>query len=125
MCKPFFPPNFAALHHVPQLVGPAHAADILLSGRVFTAQEAKEMGLVSRLSEDALKGSLELAEEICKAAPVAVQTTLMALRRQSALGLEESMKIDAKSQAETYKTQDLAEGVLSLKEKRSPQFTGK
>ena len=115
----------AALHHVPQLIGPAMAADILLSGRVFTAQEAKEMGLVNRLSDDALKGSLELAEEICKAAPVAVQTTLMALRRQSALGLEESMKMDAKSQAETYATQDLAEGVLSLKERRSPQFTGK
>ena len=113
------------MHHVPKLVGPANAADILLSGRVFSAQEAKEMGLVSRLSEDALKGSLELAEEICKAAPVAVQTTLLALRRQSALGLEESMKLDAKSQAETYKTQDLAEGVLSLKEKRPPQFTGK
>ena len=75
------------------------AADILLSGRVFTAQEAFEMGLVNRVSEDALAASLAMAEEICQAAPQAVETTLMTLRKlQEANGLgfevDENISLD-------------------------------
>ena len=86
-------PGMAALHFAPQMVGSALAADILLSGRVFSAQEAKDMGLVNRISEDALATSLTMAEEICQAAPQAVETTLMTLRRlqeSNGLGLEVS-----------------------------------
>ena len=55
---------------------------------MFTAQEALEMGLVNRISDDALAASLAMAEEICQAAPQAVQTTLMTLRKlQEANGL--------------------------------------
>ena len=140
-------PGMAALHFAPQLVGSAMAADILLSGRVFSAQEAKDMGLVNRISEDALAASLTMAEEICQAAPQAVETTLMTLRKlqeANGLGLEVSdlyyrhtnitgvtsflfqnaMESDAHYQAKTYNTEDLAEGVTALKEKRSPEFTG-
>jgi len=120
-------PGMAALHFAPQLIGAARAADILLSGRVFTAQEALEMGLVNRISDDALAASLAMAEEICQAAPQAVQTTLMTLRKlqeANGLGYEEAMKSDANYQAKTYNTRDLAEGVTALKEKRRPEFTG-
>lgn len=121
-------PGMGSLHFAPLLVGSANAADLLLTGRVIKADEAFDMGLISRVCEgDVVEEGLALAEDICNAAPMAVETTVMALRqRQDAtgLGLDESLKLDAKSQALTYNTQDFAEGLASLKEKRSPNFIG-
>jgi len=120
-------PGMAALHFAPLLVGPANASDLLITGRVIKSSEALQMGLVNKVSENALEESINFAQEICKAAPIAVKTTVQALRRRQeavGLGLEESMKIDAQAQAITYKSKDFAEGLMALKEKRPGNFKG-
>jgi len=120
-------PGMAALHFAPLLMGPAFAADLLITGRVIKAQEALQMGLVNKVADNAMDESLKFAKEICMAAPLSVKTTVKALRlRQEAtgLGLEESMKLDAHSQAITYNTKDFAEGLAALKQRRPGNFTG-
>jgi len=117
-------PGMAATHFLPRLAGPQVAADLLLTGRLVGAAEAVSLGLVAREAEDALEAGLQIARDICSAAPVAVQTTLVTLRNQQNLGLEEAYRVEATAQAVCYPTQDLKEGVTSLQEKRSPIFTG-
>ena len=69
-------------------MGPAFAADLLITGRVIKAQEALQMGLVNKVADDAMEESLKFAKEICMAAPLSVKTTVKALRlRQEATGL--------------------------------------
>ena len=81
-------PGMAALHFAPLLMGPAFAADLLITGRVIKAQEALQMGLVNKVADDAMEESLKFAKEICMAAPLSVKTTVKALRlRQEATGL--------------------------------------
>ena len=81
-------PGMAALHFAPLLMGPAFAADLLITGRVIKAQEALQMGLVNKVADDAMEESLKFAKEICMAAPMSVKTTVKALRlRQEATGL--------------------------------------
>ena len=65
-----------ALHFAPLLIGPANAADLLITGRVIKAEEAFKMGLVNKICDDVLEESFKFAEEICKAAPKAVKTTV-------------------------------------------------
>ncbi len=58
-------PGMAATHFMPRIASsPALATELLLTGRVFGAEEAKGMGLVNRVAEDPLKEALALAEEI-------------------------------------------------------------
>ena len=77
------------------------------------------------MSADPLFDAPSLADEILEAAPIAVQETLHTLRRGQEDGFETAMLREAQAQAITYPTEDLAEGVKALQEKRQPQFKGK
>ena len=119
-------PGMAATHFLPQIVGPATAAEWLLTGKLFTAEEALKKGLVSRISADPMKDAMEIAENVANSAPLAVQATLNTLRRsqESPKTIDESLDREAVAQSETYNTQDLLEGIKALKEKRKPNFIG-
>jgi len=118
-------PGMAGTHFLPKIAGPQVAADLLLTGRLVTAQEALSMGLIAKIAEDSVEAGIAVARDICESAPVAVRTTLETLRAQQNLGLEEAYRRESEAQAVCYPTQDLKEGVTSLQEKRQPKFTGK
>src|SRR6478736_2196211 len=66
-------PGMAATHLLPNVVGPAHARDLLLTGRTVDADEALRLGLVSAVlpAEGFLDGVLEVAGGIAATAPIA------------------------------------------------------
>jgi enoyl-CoA hydratase len=66
--------------------------------------------------------SLELAEQIASASPIAVQATLRTLRAQVDEGLFRALQREADSQAHCYAHKDLKEGLASVREKRNPKF---
>src|SRR3954453_22912225 len=69
-------------HLLPEVVGEAHARDLLLTGRVVDADEALRIGLVSRVLEAAAfrDDVLEIAGSIAAGAPIATRLTTLALR---------------------------------------------
>merc|ERR1719273_2185473 len=116
----------AATHFLPAqaVVGPQHAADLLLSGRLVTAEEALSMGLVARVADDALSVARLIAADLCTSAPVAVQTLVTTLRERGSSGLEAAYLREATAQSVCYPTRDLKEGVIALQERRKPTFNG-
>lgn len=72
--------------------------------------------------DDVMPKSLELAEQIASASPVAVQATLRTLRSQIDEGLFRALQREADSQAHCYAHRDLKEGLSSVREKRNPKF---
>lgn len=120
-------PGMGSSWTLPRLVGPGHAADLLLTGRVVGGVEAGRIGLVNRVVErDAvLATALELAEEIAGAAPVAVRGARRALARALDVDLEDQLDFEAEQQAICYETADLAEGLRAAREKRAPRFDGR
>lgn len=118
-------PGMAATHFLPQIAGPQVAADLLLTGRLVSAEEAVKLGLVARTADNPVQAALDIARDICESAPVAVQTTLATLRQKQNVGLEEAFRTEATAQSVCYSTRDLQEGVTALQEKRKPCFLGK
>lgn len=118
--------GMAGTHLLPEVVGEAHARDLLLTGRVLDADEALRIGLVSRVLEPAtfLDDVLAIAAGIAGNAPIATKLTKLALLDGGHRDLETALQWEALAQPVTLATADLQEGIRASKEKRTPEFRG-
>ena len=112
---------------LPNVVGPAHARDLLLTGRVVEADEALRLGLVSRVvdRDGFLDEVLETAAGIAATAPIASRLTKIALADGGHADFESALQWEALAQPMTLATADLQEGIAAAKEKRAPEFRGR
>jgi enoyl-CoA hydratase len=119
--------DVAGIGRLAQLVGREVAAELLFTGRIVDAAEAKDLRLVSRVvaHDDLLPTARGLAEVIAANPPLAVQKLKQGLRRAldpdwQALGSWVSASL-----GELFRTEDHKEGVASFLEKREPRFVGR
>jgi enoyl-CoA hydratase/carnithine racemase len=114
-------------HLLAEVVGQAHARDLLLTGRVVDAEEALRLGLVSRVVEPAsfLDEVLATASDIATTAPIASRLTKLALLDGGHSDLEAALQWEALAQPVTLATEDLHEGIRASREKRAPVFRGR
>lgn len=118
--------GMAATYTLPNVVGEAHARELLLTGRMIDADEAFRIGLVSRVTPDDgfLEGVLGTAAEVAATAPIASRLTKVAMRDGGHADFDTAIDWEALAQPATLATQDLQEGVLAVRERRSPVFRG-
>lgn len=119
-------PGMAATWLLPDVVGAAHARDLLLTGRTVDAAEALRIGLVSRVvpGERLLDEALAAASGIAATAPVPSRLTTRALRAGHA-DLETALQWEALAQPVTLATEDLREGLDAARGRRQPRFAGR
>ena len=119
--------GMAATYLLPNVVGEAHARDLLLTGRTVDADEALRLGLVAGVlpADTFLDGVLEVAAGIAATAPVASRLTTLALRDGGHADFESAVQWEALAQPLTLATADLQEGIAAARERRSPRFTGR
>ena len=119
-------PGMAATYLLPNVVGPAHARDLLLTGRTVEAQEALRLGLVSGVfaADEFADRVQEIAEGIAGTAPIASRYTKVALRDGGHESFESAVQWEALAQPITLATADLQEGVQAAREKRTADFKG-
>jgi enoyl-CoA hydratase/carnithine racemase len=113
---------------LPRLVGPAHACDLLLSGRVIDAAEAKTMGLVNAVvpHDELLPHVYERAAELATLSSprsIAVMKRLVYTHQFTDLATA-SAETDTEM-VQSFPSADFKEGVASFLEKRPPRFTGR
>jgi enoyl-CoA hydratase len=118
--------GMAGTYLLPNVVGEAHARDLLLTGRVVEADEALRLGLVSRVidPESFRAEVLATAAGIAATAPIASRLTKLALADGGHRDLESCLQWEAMAQPITLATADLQEGIRASREKRPPVFTG-
>jgi enoyl-CoA hydratase len=118
--------DVAGLGRLAQLVGRELAAELLFTGRVIDAEEARDIGLVSRVvpHEDLLPRSLALAREIAGNPPLAVQRLKAGLRRALDPDWDDLGRWVSAALGELFQTEDHKEGVRAFLEKRQPRFSG-
>ena len=103
------------------------AADMLLTGRTITADEALRYGLIGYVSDDggALDKAREIADRVAKNGPIAVQAVLETLRATECLPEPEALPIEAKLGMRVFASEDAKEGPRAFAEKRKPVFKGR
>lgn len=118
--------GMAATYLLPDVVGSAHARDLLLTGRIVDADEAFRLGMVSSVAprEAMLDEVLTTAHQIAATAPIPSRLTTVALRDGHA-DFESAVQWEALAQPITLATEDLQEGIRAAQERRTPRFTGR
>lgn len=122
-------PEAASSWFLPRLVGPQTALEWCYTGRVFSAQEAHERGLVRSLHapDELLPAAKALAREIVEnTAPVSIAITRQLIWRMAGASHPmEAHRADSRGIQVRGKMGDAREGVTSFLEKRPPAFPNK
>lgn len=114
---------------LPRCVGPTRARELIFSGRLLCADEAREWGLVSKVVGDGelLNAAQEFAVGICKKSALAVANSKQTLNAAlfAGTGVEASMRLEREVTSRYCLTSnDAHEGLDAFANKRKPKFTG-
>jgi enoyl-CoA hydratase/carnithine racemase len=110
---------------LPRLAGYQRAAELLLLGEAFSAEAAREAGLVNAVcpDEDVLKLALAKAGQIAALPPAAVRLTKSLIKQHAAVALRETMREEAVYFMERLRSPEAREAFQSFREKRKPDYS--
>lgn len=112
---------------LPRLVGLATARDLILTGRRVNGAEAKELGLASRVADDAAFSAevRDFAEKIGGGAPLSMALAKGHLNRGSSRDYYSAQLTELEGIRACMLTEDWSEGIRAFAEKRPPRFLGR
>jgi enoyl-CoA hydratase len=120
--------DLGTLQRLPHIIGQGRFRELALTGRDFTAQEALQMGLVTRICDDRptlYKAAKNLADQIAACPPLTVQGTKEVINYSRDNGIEAGLQYVAQKNSAALPSEDLFEAVTAYMEKRAPEFKGK
>ncbi len=122
-----FIPGWGGTQRLPRLIPRAKAAEMLFTGRAIDAQEAYRIGLVNKVVPLAqlMTAANEMAEMVCRPAPLAVRAAKQAMMQGLSLSLENGLELEKTLVDFLVTTEDFDEGSQAFLSKRKPDFKGK
>mgnify|MGYP003295787805 CR=1 FL=1 len=121
-------PGFSGTQRLPRRVGTAKAKELIFSGKMVGAAQAKEMGLVNEVfaPEALMEGAMAMAESFVKNAPIAVKYSKACIDRGMDMDIDNGIALENELFAMCYATADQKEGMGAFLEKRAEKhFTNK
>jgi len=122
-----FHPGFGITHTLPRLIGSQKALLMCLTGRRIKAEQALEWHLVDEVVplDQLREAGLGLAREIAENAPLALMATRDTMRATLAAAVKAQSDHESIEQMKLRNTDDFAEGVRAVRERRAGHFTGR
>lgn len=119
-------PGAGGTQRLTRLVGKGRAVELILTGRIFGAKEAREIGLVTDVVPDAglLDAARTLAEQIMAKGPLAVRLAKLVIKTGAETDQHTGLVIERLAQSLLYTTSDKREGARAFIEKRPAEFQG-
>lgn len=120
-------PGGGGTQRLTKAVGKYKAMEMVLTGKRIGAEEARALGLVSRVvpKEAYLVEAKKVATEIASKSPVAVRLAKMAVNKAFEMGLGQGIDFERELFYLLFASEDKAEGMKAFMEKRKPEFKGK
>ncbi len=118
-------PAYGGTQLLPALIGRARAADLMLTGRSVKAEEALQLGLVSRLvaeTGDELPAAIALVEQVTGYSQLAIERIHYCLHAAGDDLSSEGLELERQAMRELITSDDAAEGLSAFLEKRKPNF---
>jgi enoyl-CoA hydratase/carnithine racemase len=119
--------DMGAAYLLPRLIGLGRASELLILGDEVDAERAVEIGLASRVFDDAelSEEAAELARRLADGPALAHATTKILLSRESDMSLHDAIEMEALAQALLMKSEDFAEFYAAWSEGRDPAWRGR
>ncbi len=119
-------PDNGASYILPALAGTGVAAEMALTGRIYDAQWALQMGLVNKVvpADQLMEEARSLAEEIASNPPLAVRSTKQLLNSHIP-DLYRVAKVEHEANGPSNGSEDRREAILSFIENRQPEYKGR
>lgn len=120
-------PGAGGTQRLTRAIGKARAMDLILTGRMITAQEAYDAGLVSRVvpKEHCFDEAMRVCVELSARSPLALRLAKEAILKANELPLSEGLDYERKVFYMLFATEDQKEGMRAFLEKRKPIFAGR
>ena len=120
-------PDWGGAYLLPRLVGLAKAKELIFTGKIISAKEACEIGLINHVvsNEDLEMEVMKLAEKLSNMATKAIGMGKIFLHKAWNMDIHEVLEYEAQMQSELMKTTDHQNAVKSFLNKRKPVFNGK
>lgn len=120
-------PGSGGTQRLARSIGKAKAMDMCLTGRMMSAKEAEQAGLVSRVvpENDLLDEVMKIADKIADFSLPALMMAKESVNRAFETTLSEGVRFERRLFHSLYSTEDQKEGMAAFAEKRTPQFKNK
>ena len=117
-------PGWGGTQRLPRLVGSGLANEIITTGRMVSALEAKSMGLVNHVvpTDELMNKCMEIANQILKNGPNAIAQSLKCIQKRMGMSMEDGLEIEVENFSKLFATEEAKEGLSAFVEKRKPNF---
>lgn len=120
-------PGYGGTQRMPRLVGIAKATELIISGNLIGAEEAKNIGLVNQVypQSELMDKTLEFVKLVLSKGSIAVSASIDAIYQSQNLSLSDGLAFESKLFGEVCSTDDFKEGTSAFIEKRQANFKNK
>ncbi len=117
-------PGWGGTQRLPRLVGKGKALQMILTGDMITAQEAKRVGLIDEVVPvgEVVKVAKDLARKLNSKSSLTMAAAIRAVGEGLGTTLEEGLKLEAEEEVRLFSTEDAREGLSAFLQKRQPKF---
>ena len=116
--------DFGLSYFLPRMVGHERATELFYSGRIVEAEEALELGIVSRIvpHDQLIEESIEFATQVANQPPMALAYTRRMLQHSQWATLEQQLEMEWPLQRDLLQGPEFNEAVAAFREKREPNY---
>lgn len=120
-------PDFGGLYFLPQKVGMHVASELIFTGKMLSAEDALNYGLINKVVEKGkvLDEAKEMATQLAQGPTKTLGMAKRIMHQAPYKTLEDLLELEAYGQSVNFQSEDFIEGRTAFLEKRNPSFKGK